>query len=262
MIVFNLTVASLPRTLKIWQYALRDVGELPLKVYYSTLAGFCDTPSFADWSSFERLAPSEKRRRRSESEDALDEPIDENPRNEIPIEELIGRVHAYEPHERDDDDPMRLYHFGALAYAIHQFDFGEDGRTALYAAKPIDSLGCLRELLNEPSQSRLLDLLKREMRVFRKQNGVTMLRHASTRLAWAFLRYFGFDRGGPLTLFVRVPEMGENTSEIRFELLLIQKTNNDSLKPPAMQEKSMQAISWLLSALITYPEELGLVKEK
>jgi hypothetical protein len=262
MIVFNLPKPALLKTLKVWQSALQDVGELPLTVYYSTLSEFLSTPSFADWSSFERLTPSEKKRHaRSEPAEADEELLDENPRNEVPMAELVGQIQVDIPIKLNDEAPMRLYHFGALALAIHQLDFGEDGQTALYAAHPVNSLGCLREFLHSSSQCHLLDLIKREMKIFRKQNGVTMLRHASTRLAWAFLHYFGFGRGGPLTLFVRVPEMGENTSEIRFELLLIQKTNNDSLKPPEMQEKSMQAISWLLSALIIYPEELGLTKE-
>ena len=262
MIVFNLPKPTLPRTLKVWQSALHDVGDLPLTVYYSTLTDFLATPSFADWSSFERLTPSEKQKRgQSKPKEAVEEPLDENPHNEVPMAELVGLIQTDAPLETDDEDSMRLYHFGALAYAIHQLDFGEDGRTALYAAHPDNSLARLREFLHHPSQRRLLGVLRREMRIFRKQSGVTMLRHASTRLAWSCLRYFGFGRGGPLTLFVRVPEMGENTSEICFELLLTQKTNNDSLKPPEMQEKSMQAISWLLSALIIYPEELGLTKE-
>ncbi|MBI1793374.1 MAG: hypothetical protein HYR70_04195 [Chloroflexi bacterium] len=261
MIVFNLPEASLPRTMKIWQSALRDAGDLPLTVYYSTLADFLAAPNFADWSGFERLTPSEKKRGRSEeAEKVFEEPLGKSLRNEIPMAELVGMIQTDAPLETDDEDAMRLYHLGALAYAVHQLDFGENGRTSMYAAHPVNSLGSLRQFLRHPNHLCLLELMKREMRVFNKQNGITMVRNAATRLAWSFLRYFGFGRGGPLTLYVRVPEMGDNISEIYFELRLIQ-TKNSSLTVPQPLEKSMQAISWLLSALIIHSEELGLVDE-
>jgi hypothetical protein len=263
MIVFNLTDKDLPKTLRVWQSALRDAGELPLAVHYSSLVDFYTTGNYVDWQDFPLLTPSDRKRSRREPEEADDEEVlDENPRNEVPMEELVELIHADGPFETDDEDPTRLYHLGALALAIYQPDFGEKGHTVLYGAYPSNSMKLLHEFLHHPSNRRLLFLLRGEMRAFRKQSGVTMLRHVSTRLAWSFLRYFGFGRGGPMILFVRVPEMGDNTSEVRFELHVDQILQNEHLTHPKIEEKSIKAISWLLSALITYPEELGLVDGK
>jgi hypothetical protein len=262
MIVFNLTDKDLPKTLRVWQSALRDVGELPLVVHYSSLVDFYTAGNYVDWQDYPLLTPFDRKRSKvTPIEEPLDEIMDEDPRNEIPMEELVELIHADGSFETDGEDSMRLFHLGALAYAIHQLDFGEGGRTSVYAAHPANSLGALREFLHHPSNRRLLLLLRGEIRAFRKQSGVTMLRHASTRLAWSFLRYFGFGRGGPLILFVRVPEMGENTSEIQFELLFTPRVNDKRLVPPDPEDKSMLALGWLLSALIIYPEELGLAEE-
>jgi hypothetical protein len=262
MLVFNLIDKDLPRTLRVWQTALRDVGEIPLAVHYSCLANFVYSASYAEWETFPRLTPSDRKRIRSDPEAADEKLLGEPRRNEVPMAELVEQIQADIPIKLNDEASMRLYHFGALALAIHRLDFGENGNTSVYAEYPANSLSALSEFLHNPSQNCLLDLLQHEMKIFRKQNGVTMLRHASTRLAWNFLRYFGFGRGGPLILFVRVPEMGDNTSEIRFEVLFQSRSNDKRLVPPNPEDKCMQAISWLLSALITYPEELGLVKEK
>ena len=265
MLVFNLTDKDLPKTLRVWQSALRDAGEIPLAVHYSLLVDFYAAGNYVDWQDFPLLTPSEGRRSKvTPIEEPSDEVLDEDPRNEVPTEELVELIQADGPLEIEAvrEDSTRLFHLGALAYAIHQLDFGEGGRTSVYAAHPANSLGALREFLHHPSNRRLLFLLRGETRAFRKQSGVTMLRHASTRLAWSFLRYFGFGRGGPLILFVRVPEMGENTSEIQFELLFTPRVNDKRLVPPDPEDKSMLALGWLLSALITYPKELGLTEEK
>jgi hypothetical protein len=263
MIVFNLTDKDLPKTLRVWQSALREVGEIPLAVHYSLLVDFYAAGNYVDWQDFPLLTPSEgKRGKVTPSEEPLEEVMEEYPRNEVPMADLVGLLPADRPIETDDEDPTRLFHLGALAYAIHQLDFGEGGCTSVYAEHPANSLGALREFLHHPSNRRLLFLLRGETRAFRKQSGVTMLRHASTRLAWSFLRYFGFGRGGPLILFVRVPEMGENTSEIQFELLFTPRVNDKRLVPPDPEDKSILALGWLLSALITYPKELGLAEEK
>jgi hypothetical protein len=263
MIVFNLTDKDLPKTLRVWQSALRDVGEIPLAVHYSLLVDFYAAGNYVDWQDFPLLTPSEGRRGKvGPVEETLDEVMDEDPRNEAPMEDLVGQIELESPSRLNHESSMRLFHLGALAYAIHQLDFGEGGCTSVYAEHPANSLGALREFLHHPSNRRLLFLLRGETRAFRKQSGVTMLRHASTRLAWSFLRYFGFGRGGPLILFVRVPEMGENTSEIQFELLFTPRVNDKRLVPPDPEDKSMLALGWLLSALIIYPKELGLAEEK
>jgi hypothetical protein len=257
-----LTDKDLPKTLRVWQSALRDVGEIPLAVHYSLLVDFYAAGNYVDWQDFPLLTPSEGKRSRREPVEADEEPLEEDPRNEVPMFELVELIQADGPSRLNHEASKRLFHLGALAYAIHQLDFGEGGCTSVYAEHPANSLGALREFLHHPSNRRLLFLLRGETRAFRKQSGVTMLRHASTRLAWSFLRYFGFGRGGPLILFVRVPEMGENTSEIQFELLFTPRVNDKRLVPPDPEDKSMLALGWLLSALIIYPKELGLTEEK
>jgi hypothetical protein len=180
MLVFNLTDKDLPRTLRVWQSALRDVGELPLAVHYSLLVDFYAAGNYVDWQDFPLLTPSDSKRSKVTAiEEPSEDVLDEDPRNEAPMEELVGQIELESPSRLNHESSMRLFHLGALAYAIHQLDFGEGGCTSVYAEHPANSLGALREFLHHPSNRRLLFLLRGETRAFRKQSGVTMLRHAS-----------------------------------------------------------------------------------
>jgi len=79
-----------------------------------------------------------------------------------------------------------------------------------------------------------------------------------TKLLWdVFMRYFGFGRGGPLDVYVKIPDLGDKASQIQIDVII---TNNDAVILPwtSADETYEDAISWMLTALVMYPMDLGL----
>ena len=72
-----------------------------------------------------------------------------------------------------------------------------------------------------------------------------------------FLRYFGFGRGGPLNVYVKIPELGDKASQIQIDVII---TKSDAITLPwtSTEETYEAAISWMLTSLVTYPVDLGL----
>lgn len=72
-----------------------------------------------------------------------------------------------------------------------------------------------------------------------------------------FLRYFGFGRGGPLDIYVKIPELGNKASQIQIDVII---TNNDAVILPwtSKDETYEEAISWMLTALVMYSVDIGL----
>jgi hypothetical protein len=255
LIVFNLPASRLQKTLNIWQMALRDVGELAFSIHYTTLENFIENPNYGwDWEdTYEQLKPSEKKRK-----------VDDTKNSEITLEGFCSPFDLYQhgldvldkwQFEIDEGAGEYLGLLSNLASGFYNLDFNpQNGQTALYGTKPVNSIGCLRAFLHDPRHAPLLSLMKNQVARFRKQSGVTTQMIVGVEMAWAFLGAFGLSVGGPLTVVLNTPLIGSN-EQFKFKVLL---ENSGKLK--GVQD-NQAAIVWLLSTFIYFPRELGLLDE-
>ena len=267
LVVFNLPKPELERTLNVWRLALRDADNPSFPIYISSLERFLAiyAPGLPtqESSNFTLLTASTKQPRVNKAPDPKPDLIPDVPvrvASMDAIREVAVEVAASIPPTFDDEDELRMFNLGEAAYAIHQLDFKQlGGRTRNYAAIPADSLDALRTFLHRPVMLPLLDMLIARIADYEKRVGITQQQLAASKLAWSFLEYFGFGRTGPLEVQIFVPDMGDqNRNEVSFRLLLSTSHKLQSLERLA---DYLSAISWVMSALIIYPERLDLVKE-
>ena len=117
----------------------------------------------------------------------------------------------------------------------------------------------LRDYLHMHENAMLLQSLKDGYSwIESRKSGLILYREAVTKLIWdVVLRYFGLGRVGPLNVFVGIPDLAEKSSQITIDVIL------DKKEDPRLQSSSdgvsyEEAISWMLTALIIYPMDLGL----
>jgi len=263
MIIFNLPKSNLEHTLKVWQLALRDAGDLPFPIYTSTLEIFMYMPDFSNWSTLDRLSASEKKRRPAEPLNIPGEIPHENPLEGLdPAPTLTSRaetIRARMSVVTDFDAARRFDLLGRFAWSFYEPDFNEHtGQTLLYNADPVNSLGSLREFLYDPRHKPLFELMKRKAANFRKQTTITVQMTAALEMAWSFLSAFGLKEGGPLNVYANAPMVGDNADRLQYKLDL---ENNRFEVDEKRKEEYQKAILWLLNTFLFYPRELGLVDE-
>jgi hypothetical protein len=153
--------------------------------------------------------------------------------------------------------------FFELVRTIYQVSHFHDGPVQRYAALPILSLVLLYRYLNLHQNKVLLEMvLKARDDVRRGQNrGINLFRDAFTRLCWDFMRYHGIGRGGPVEIYVRVPTLDSDVSEINVEVRITNQdliVGSDGLMVSGDLEMTEKSLAWVLGALWVYGEELGL----
>lgn len=269
LIVFNLPEKKLSKPIKIWSDALGQAFPdqvIPFRVYYCTVKEFMATLSFHNVTLYTQLVANIKPKRKlritiskpSASESVMITPST-TPMVVFESDFLnVDQVYKEVPPIQDDLD--RLYYFCRIALKIYRQSFAKHNRKT-YGAFPSRSLFYLKYFLNLPRNEKLLHALKDELlRAFEKQSGVMLFRYALTHLIWdVFLYYFGFGCGLDLVAFVEVPDPGDRQSSgfriaARVSLIL-----RDDLKSVGDLDEIEEALTWMLTALITYPAQLGLI---
>jgi len=260
LIVFNLTDEKLSRTLKVWRKALREAGDLSCIIRYCALRNFMQTPYIDAIAELPILTPP-----------------DEKPPSEAAEEEPLPVLVEYTPDEISDllaetraiahsipgrtiypeQEKQRLADFFAILREIYAGSFGQDGATKRYCLFPATSLERLAAFLHLRRNRTLLSRMRKGFKEVRKrQSGVTLYQDAISKFVWGtFLRHFGLGRGGPLAIYILVPEVGGKNTEIRFDIQL----NLDKDLGLNIPSESLAALDWTLSAFLLYPEELGLI---
>ena len=157
-----------------------------------------------------------------------------------------------------EQEEQRLTDFFAILREIHAGSFGQDGATKRYCLFPATSLERLAAFLRLRRNRTLLSRMRKGFKEVRKrQSGVTLYQDAISKFVWGtFLRQFGLGRGGPLTIYILVPEVGGKNTEIHFDIHL----NLDKDLGLNIPSESLAALDWVLSAFLIYPEELGLAE--
>jgi len=262
LIVFNLTDEKLPRTLKTWRKAMREAGNLTCVIRYCTLRTFMQTPYIDAIAELPILTPLEGKSKEAESRED-DEPLpalveftpDDISDLLAETRDIARSIPGRTVHPEQEE--QRLADFFAILREIYAGSFGQDGATKRYCLFPSTSLERLAVFLRLRRNRTLLSRMHKGFKEVRKrQSGVTLYQDAISKFVWGtFLRQFGLGRGGPLTIYILVPEVGGKNTEIRFDIQL----NLDKDLGLNIPSESLDALDWVLSAFLIYPEELGLI---
>ncbi len=155
--------------------------------------------------------------------------------------------------------PAQFFQLMELIYAAsYHRSRSAVARTGL----PFGSLLMLRTYLDQPDRSDLRKALVMGLKRVEgsRYRGINMVRDQMTRLCWGvFLAYHGLARGGALRVNVQVPD--EECSEIHIAVrissidLLLGEEDVLPFGEPGLAE---QSLAWVLEALVTYTELLGL----
>ena len=264
LFVFNLSVANLSRTLNIWRDALAVAfpSDLPIQftAHYTTIDTFMYDPGFENLGRF--LVIEKKKRDKLQPIDVAFGGEVFDPNLSPSTKQLLVEMQAVSEHPitMPSQNADQLIDFCEIALIIYRKSLGNNSATRRYSAFPHESIQALRHFLHLSQNSRLVQALKEGIIwIESRKSGLILYRDAVTKLIWdIFLRYFGFGRGGPLSVFVNIPDVGEKFSQITIGVIL-EKSEDIRLPWTSTEESYEDAISWILTALIAYPVDLGLI---
>jgi hypothetical protein len=263
-IVFNVARERLGGTLQLWRRALTQLASnerVLFQVSYALLADLMDIPlGQAILERFTALTPLERLKSDDENETVIED-----------ISPFARQVRAYQPH-RDLDMAFeaalhewreaytaagRVEAFFALLRCIHQAsDLRESGEVFRYNLLPIRSLALLYRYLTLPENQSLYDDLRQAIQWVQGRNlGVTLLRELHTQIIWdVFLAHHDFARGGKLQVSYEIADHMEKFKG--FGVLVSYNSSRQSGVENSHPDDA--ALAWVLTALFTYSEILGL----
>jgi len=221
LFVFNLSAASLIRTLNVWRDALALAfpwdAPLPFTPRYTTIDAFVYDPEFENTSHFpliekrksDKLLPAEVRLG-GELFSPTTAPSTKNLL--VELKSIQDQPVTMPSHTAD-----QLAGFCEIAMTIYRKSNTNNSPTRMYSAFPQESIQTLKHFLHLPQNAGLLQGLKEGVAgIISKQSGLIVYRDAVTKLLWdVFLRYFGFGRGGPLDVYVKIPDLGDKARRSR-----------------------------------------------
>lgn len=264
LIVFNLKTVGLPRTLNVWKDALARAfpsdTPLPFTPRFSTLDTFVYDPGFENMERFPLLEKG-----KVSGTFHLGENISDNglfdPRLAPSTKQLLLEMQSLEEPTSDLTPQLtdQLIGFCEIAMTIYRKSMNSNSPTRKYSAFPHESIQALKQFLHLSQNAGLLQSLKDGIAwIEARKSGLLLYRDGITKLVWdVVLRYFGFGRGGPLNVFVGIPDLGDKSSQIRIDVIL-EKSEEMQLPWTSAKETYEDAISWMLTALTMYPVDLGL----
>ncbi len=263
LFVFNLSAASLPRTLNVWRDALALAfpwdAPLPFTPRYTTIDVFVYDPEFENTRHFP-LIEKKKGDKQFPAEVRTGGELF-SPATAPSTKKLLVELKSIQdqPVTMPSHSVDQLAGFCEIAMTIYRKSNTPNGPTRMYSAFPQESIQNLKQFLHLPQNAGLLQGLKEGVAgISSKQSGLIVYRDAVTKLLWdVFLRYFGFGRGGPLDVYVKIPDLGDKASQIQIDVII---TKSDAVILPwtSAEETYEHAISWMLTALVMYPVDLGL----
>ncbi len=261
LFIFNLSAAALPQTVRLWQEALGSMFPAgvvpPFTPRYTTIDAFVSNPAFTE---LERFPLIEKRdggvvQVSSSAGGALNYRAAPHTKQVLAMLDEI----KLEPVKLPSHEAEQLAGFCEIAMNIYRRSMRKDSHTRKYSAFPHESVQTLRGFLHLPVNAGLLRELKEGYAwIESRKSGLILYRDAVTRLIWdVVMRHFGIGQGGPLKIFVGIPDLAEKASTIMIEVIL-EKSEELRLPWTSGDETYEDAISWMLTALFLYPVDLGL----
>jgi hypothetical protein len=263
-IVFNVARERLGSTLQLWRKALSQLASndrVLFQVSYALLVDLVNIPlDQAIHERFTALTPIDSVQPEHEAEADLES-----------LSAFARQVRSYQPHRdlgRAFEEVLyewreaytaagRVEAFFALMRCIHRAsDLRESGEVFRYNLLPINSLALLYRYLTLEENQSLYDDLRQAIQWVQGRNlGVTLLREINTQIIWdVFLAHHDFARGGKLQVSYEIADHME-----KFKSFGVLVSYNGS--HPSGSENSHPddaALEWVLTALFTYSEILGL----
>lgn len=282
LIVFNLKESEMDKPVKAWSTALGQAfpdQNIPFDAHYCTMKQFMGKPSFEDLSVYPKLEPIIKPARKS-TRRRVRMPSKLEPKSNLRVEpsdfpplvlssRLDGAMAGYEP----PTDEYYKEHFRGLAdLAINIYDasFAPGMPADLNAAIPHASIASLRTYLFLPENEPLLrELQKGLVWLDKRQGGVTIFRDAVISLVWdVFMRYFGLAGDKSLAVAVEFPGLNDDVSRTRLTISFPKRSSLPGQDQTtelydgtsSEQDRALNAISWMLTAIFIHSAELGLAE--
>lgn len=291
-VLFNLAPED-TATIKRWSLVLTELkkqeGDLRFRLFWLPVLAFLQSPAWASMENFEEIQCSSSTETELPSTEKASTNLVPSLNNQLAVSDvllppllqtyqhadlqtlnLIIQSMAAEGGELQRNlifpDPGRGFFFD-LVRMIYQVSHYVDGPVRKQATLPMASIWILYRYLNMHQNQALLQAVLRGREEVRKSlnRGINLFRDAYSRLCWTFLRYHGFGRGGPLEVSVRVPALNGDQSEIMVDVQILDPEliiGCDGVLAPGDLELTEKALSWMLSAVWLYGEELGLVSRQ
>ena len=263
LFVFNLPNEAVQATVKNWEEALGRVeagGTLNCRISYIPVAALNEK----DLSAALDLAIPLKAIEMKKVETPALISVESKPVDAIPgyaqqyYEGYMNCVHELHKAKRPEDQLMSFFN---LSLFIYEASYQKDNASVKYAVLPRASVWMLRHYLELPANESMLTELKQAMNWMQKRSGrmgMIMFRDNMTRLIWdVFLRHHGFSRGGALNVMFYIPDFQDIRSDFWVKIDYSDYRGGLGLGEYRTRDFCV-AISWMLTGLFSYSEELGL----
>jgi len=292
LVLFNVASDD-QQTITIWQNVVaaleKKYSPLPYQLLAENLLDFLEKPVWQDWSQYpaikmEQAVAEAKRELVDASLNATPPFLEHRPieANHFDIILDVLKKDLLQTVTESAEDNQRI--FFNLALIIYAGSHYPDSPVVTKSAFPSISLALLYRYLHANQNQGLLETIKREIRDLLRANvrGANLFRDAFSHLAWTLLRHYGFGRGGPLQVLIKVPSFNDERSDIHIDmkwetdssmqetyglaLFALEKPSQKGEYLPYWQSPSsnknnwqvLTAVAWLLNALWVYMEDLGL----
>jgi hypothetical protein len=263
LFVFNLSRDTAQATIQNWREALGRVeasGKLNCRISYITVAELHEK----DLSAAIDLALPLKAITVKKDESPAAVSIAPKPVTAIPVYaqrffvDYMNCVRELQQAKRAEDQLMSFFN---LSLFIYEASYQKDSDSVKYAALPRASVWMLRHYLELPANQAMLAELKQALNWIQKrgsQMGLIMFRNYMTSIIWdIFLRHHGFSRGGALNVMFYIPDFQDIRSDFWVKIDYSEVRGGLGLGEYRARDFCV-AISWMLTGLFSYSEELGL----
>ncbi len=263
LFVFNLPRDAAQSTVQNWLEVLGRVevgGKLNCRISYITVAELNEK----DLSAAIDLAIPMKAIEVKKTETSTLVPIVQKPANAIPVYaqrffvDYMNCVRELQQAKHSQDQLMSFFN---LSLFIYEASYQKDSDSVKYAALPRASVWMLRHYLELPANQAMLTELKKALDWMQKrgsQMGLIMFRNYMTSIIWdIFLRHHGFSRGGALNVMFYIPDFQDIRSDFWVKIDYSEYRGGLGLGEYRTRD-FCAAISWMLTGLFSYSEELGL----
>jgi hypothetical protein len=144
--------------------------------------------------------------------------------------------------------------FFELMLFIHEASYGRDSDTFQESRLPFESLWLLRHYLSLPQNQKMYEDLKQAMIWLKSRGsmGLIMMRDTLCGILWdTFLKRHELAMGGNLRVSLDVPDYINRNSTFEVKVTFWKKEDD------TRSEQYCDALSWVLTAFLWYPEVLG-----
>ena len=274
-LAFHVRPRELPNVLRKWREALTRAGEnrggLSYEVYYRPACDLLDDfnlDPFLDGATLlepiiRQAAPQPVRNEewgKDESHSQWTEGAEQNS-NVLPewiSVETYARFKNAMTAVHTAGQGEKLRSLLELAESIYLGSHDQASLTKEYGEFPRESVWLMRQYLDGPWTKPIKIRLKDSFfKVHKRSPGLILFRNSMTSMLWdVVLRHHGLGRGGALRVIFQVPDFQDLQSDFRVDVFIAGKVKDEFGE--TRSKELAEALSWFLSSLYLYTEDLGL----